>query len=120
MTEPVITDRQQEMAERLLRSVGDVALPDAAAVDRDHPLAAAAQAAALSSAIGRIVLAGVYSTGDTWVQFNADGGSGYASAWPAWAFGIAKDALLSGKKVWVLSNGDPFGSNLVTVLLYAP
>jgi hypothetical protein len=45
---------------------------------------------------------------------------GFASTWPEWAFGIARDSLLYGKKVWVLANGDPFGSNLVNVLLYAP
>lgn len=87
---------------------------------RDHPLTRAAADLATTSLIGRIVLAGRTSSGNTWVQFNADGGSGYASTWPEWAFDLAKDALLYGKKVWVISDGSPFGSNLSQVLLYAP
>jgi hypothetical protein len=43
--------------------------------------------------------------------------TGYSSEWPQWAFELAKAALLTGKQVWVLANGDPFGSNLVTVLI---
>ena len=39
--------------------------------------------------------------------------------WPQWAFSLAKDALLANKRVWVGSNGDPFGSNLVFVLILA-
>jgi hypothetical protein len=48
-----------------------------------------------------------------------DGNGGFASSWPGWAFELAKSALLSNKRVWVISNGDPFGSNLLQVLLLA-
>ena len=87
---------------------------------REHPLTAAADAQALASGIGRIVLAGSSSSGSTWVQVNLDGGGGFASAWPQWAYAIARDALINNIKVWVLANGDPFGSNLTQVLLYRP
>lgn len=46
-------------------------------------------------------------------------GSGYSSTWPLWAFELAKAALLYGKKVFIIANGDPFGSNLVQVLIFA-
>ena len=73
---------------------------------------------ALRSAIGPIVLAGRSKTGDTWVQFNDTAtNTGYLSSWPEWFFEIAKAAMLYNKQVWVMSNGDPFGSNLEQVLL---
>jgi hypothetical protein len=110
----------QEKVESVLERVGEVSLPDVGVGARQHPLAEAATAAALTSGIGRIVLAGSYASGQRWVQFNVDGGGGFASVWPEWAFEIARDALLHNIKVWVIANGDPFGSNLTTVLLYAP
>jgi hypothetical protein len=109
-----------EREARLLEPVGAIETAEVALGRQPHPLAAAAAAAGFTSLIGTIVLAGRYASGSTWVQFNADSDGGYASAWPEWAFGIAEEALLAGKKVWVLSNGDPFGSNLTSVLLYAP
>jgi hypothetical protein len=72
-----------------------------------------------SSFIGRIALAGQTSSGSFWVQFNVDGNGGFASSWPGWAFELGKSALVSNKRVWVISNGDPFGSNLVQVLILA-
>jgi hypothetical protein len=109
----------REKAESVLRSIGDVALSDVAIGGQRHPLADASDAAGLTSLIGNIVLAGQYASGSYWVQFNS-GSSGWASTWPAWAYEIARDALLYNKKVWVLSNGDPFGPNITSVLLYAP
>jgi hypothetical protein len=107
-------------AATVLESLGEVQVRDVSVGVQQHPLAQAAQAAELTSGVGRIVLAGRYPSGDTWVQFNLDGGGGYASAWPEWAYEIARDAMLHTVKVWVLSDGDPFGSNLSLVLLYAP
>jgi hypothetical protein len=86
---------------------------------QEHPLTKAANAQALTSGIGRIVLAGSSPSGSKLVQVNV-GNSGFSSVWPEWAFAIAKDALLNNIKVLVISNGDPFGSNLTQVLLYAP
>jgi hypothetical protein len=101
-------------------ALDDLKIPDVEIGLRDHPLSRIAAEQAITSNIGRVVLAGRTSSGSTWVQFNVDNAGGYASTWPEWAFEIAKDALLTGKKIWVLANGDPFGSNLVNVLLYAP
>lgn len=68
---------------------------------------------------GKIAFAGQASNGIYNVQFNVDNGSGYSSNWPGWAFELAKSALLYGKKVFVIANGDPFGSNLVQVLIFS-
>jgi hypothetical protein len=81
-------------------------------------LADAVARAGFQSSIGTIAFAGQYAAGNYNVQFNAQNGSGYSSSWPQWAFALAKDALLANKKVWVGSNGDPFGSNLVFVLIF--
>jgi len=35
---------------------------------------------------------------------------------PEWAFGVAEGALHFNKKVWVIYNNQPFGSNLLQVL----
>ncbi len=68
---------------------------------------------------GKIAFAGQASNGIYNVQFNADNGTGYSSNWPGWAFELAKLALLYSKKVFVIANGEPFGSNLVQVLLFS-
>ncbi|MCU1575060.1 MAG: hypothetical protein JWO93_3142 [Micrococcaceae bacterium] len=80
-------------------------------------IADAAAAAGFQSATGTIAFAGQYSSGAFAVQFNVLNGGGFSSTWPQWAFELAKDALLGNKRVWVASNGDPFGSNLVFVLI---
>jgi hypothetical protein len=115
-TQAATRDKQVDV----LDALGDVSIADVNIGLSEHPLAKAASARALTSNIGRVVLAGSSASGVKWVQFNVDGGSGYASSWPDWAFAIARDALLNNIKVWVLANGDPFGSNLTQVLLYAP
>ena len=84
----------------------------------EHPLALAAGQQAISSAIGTIAFAGQYATGQFAVQFNRSDGPGFSSAWPQWAYEIAKTALVSGKRVWVFSNGDPFGPNLTAVMIF--
>jgi hypothetical protein len=78
-------------------------------------IATAVQAAGFQSSIGTIAFAGQNSNGSFSVQFNVQNGGGFSSAWPQWAFSLAKDSLLANKRVWVGSNGDPFGSNLVFV-----
>ena len=71
---------------------------------------------AANSFIGTVAFAGQASNGSFNVQFNT-GNTGYSSSWPQWAFDQAKPALLYEKRLWVISNGDPFGSNLLTVLI---
>ncbi len=80
-------------------------------------IATAVQAAGFQSSTGTIAFAGQNSTGSFSVQFNVQNGGGFSSAWPQWAFSLAKDALLGNKRVWVGSDGDPFGSNLAFVLI---
>jgi hypothetical protein len=70
----------------------------------------------VDSYIGTVAFIGRTSTGDYDVQFNT-GNTGYSSAWPEWAFEMAKTSLVTGKQLWVISNGVPFGSNLLTVIV---
>jgi hypothetical protein len=90
---------------------------DVSGVPRE--MVAEVEAAGLQSSVGTITFAGQNSNGGYSVQFDVQNGSGFSSAWPQWAFSLAKDALLANKRVWVGSNGDPFGSNLVFVLVLA-
>ena len=68
--------------------------------------------------LGKIAFVGQTSGGGYSVQFNVDDDGGYSSTWPQWAFELVKSALLYGKKVFVIANGDPFGSNLIQVLIF--
>jgi hypothetical protein len=68
---------------------------------------------------GKIAFAGQAANGIYNVQFNADNGTGYSSVWPVWAFELAKSALLYDKRLVIIANGDPFGSNLVQVLIFS-
>ena len=72
------------------------------------------KAAGLGSDIGSIAYAG-RSSGSGQVQVNI-GSGGFASNWPEWAFGVAEGALHFNKKVLLLYNNQPFGSNLLQVL----
>ena len=72
------------------------------------------KAAGIGSDIGSIAYAG-RSSGSGQVQVNISSG-GFASTWPEWAFGVAEGALHFNKKVWVIYNNQPFGSNLLQVL----
>jgi hypothetical protein len=72
-------------------------------------------AAGINADIGSIVYAGRTSSGSGPVQVNI-GSSGFASIWPEWAFGVAEGALHFNKKVFVIYNDQPFGSNLLQVL----
>jgi hypothetical protein len=73
------------------------------------------QPAGISVAIGSIGLAGRNPSGSGSVQLNI-GSGGYGSIWPEWAYGVAEGALHFNKKVIVLYNDQPFGSNLLQVL----
>jgi hypothetical protein len=73
------------------------------------------KAAGIGSDIGSIAYAGRAPSGSGQVQVNISSG-GFASIWPEWAFGVAEGALHFNKKVWVIYNNQPFGSNLLQVL----
>ena len=74
--------------------------------------------AGFQATTGTIAFAGQYASGGYAVQYNDQNG-GFSSTWPLWAFELAQAALIGSKRVWVASNGDPFGSNLVFVLILA-
>jgi hypothetical protein len=103
-----VTSRLEEATEELMTPSDELA-----GVSRR--LVEAVGAAGLQATTGTIAFAGQYATGSYNVQYNNQNG-GFSSTWPQWAFELAKEALVSGKRVWVASNGDPFGSNLVFVL----
>lgn len=69
--------------------------------------------------LGKIAFAGQAANGSYYVQFNTESGAGYSSVWPAWAFELAKSALLYNKRLFLIANGDPFGQNLIQVLMLA-
>jgi len=81
----------------------------------EYPSARVAARLGLTVMVGRIGSIGRYSDGSGSVEFYVSGGSGYGSAWPEWAFDLARDALLHDKKVRVIAKGDPYGDNLVQV-----
>ena len=81
------------------------------------PIHKAATALGLSSFIGTVAFVG-RTPSDYEVQFNT-GNTGYSSSWPAWAADMARLSLETGKRLWVISNGDPFGFNLVNVIVLA-
>ena len=63
---------------------------------------------------GSIALAGRNLSGSGVVAINI-GSTGYSSEWPEWAYGVAEGALHFNRKVLVVYNNDPFGSNLLQV-----
>ena len=71
--------------------------------------------AGISSDVGYIAYAGRSSTGSGQVQIDISSG-GYASTWPEWAYAVAEGALHFNKKIWVIYNNQPFGSNLLQAL----
>jgi hypothetical protein len=83
----------------------------------ESPIHKTAIALGLSSLIGTVAFVGRTATDDL-VQFNT-GNTGYSSIWPAWAADMARLSLETGKKLWVLSNGDPFGSNITDAIVLA-
>jgi|LGVE01.1.fsa_nt_gb hypothetical protein len=105
-----------ELQERLDQEFAQVVTTELAEGPHLQQLSSTAISLGFDSYIGSIAFAGQRSSGSYSVQFNA-GNTGYSSAWPQWAFEQAKSALLYGKKLWVISNGKPFGSNLSSVLI---
>ena len=82
-----------------------------------HPLVTAAQRPGLKWAFGTIPYAGRWATGEPAVTFNSPQTGSHASAWPEWAYEIAKDALLADRRVFITYNDEPFGANLIFVSL---
>jgi hypothetical protein len=70
----------------------------------------------LQSNFGWVILAGPNSDGTFHVEF-ATTGAGWVSNWPKWAYEPALLSLLHRKNLWVISNGDPLGDNLLQVVV---
>jgi hypothetical protein len=110
---------EQTMVEeenRFQQLIADLKIPSGEVSGVPQKLADAVAKAGLEATTGTIAFAGQYASGDYAVQYNNQNG-GFSSAWPQWAFELAKAALLGNKRVWVAANGDPFGFNLVFVLV---
>lgn len=110
------TKTTAELSARLEMALANVRTTIEDVTGAPRHLADAVEAAGFYSAVGTVAFAGQNASGQHQVQFN-EPGHGYSSTWPQWAFELAKSALLADKKVWVASNGDPFGSNLVFVMI---
>jgi hypothetical protein len=88
-------------------------------------LAAIAARLDIQAFTGRIAAVGQFTAeypygGWLYVTFADDGGNGggaYASQWPQWAFNLAQTALVSGRNVFLVANGEPIGDNLIEVWL---
>ena len=105
-----------DLAARIDRATAEMKIRDTELAGVPRQLADAVAQAGFQASIGTIAFAGQYATGSFAVQYNAQNG-GFSSTWPQWAFELAKAALLGNKRVWVASDGDPFGNNLVFVMI---
>ena len=103
---------------RIEQAAAGIKTPSSELLSLPKQLADSVAQAGFQASIGTIAFAGQYASGGFAVQFNDQNG-GFSSSWPQWAFELAKAALLGNKRVWVASNGDPFGTNLVFVMIMA-
>ncbi|GII01546.1 hypothetical protein [Planobispora takensis] len=112
--------QQSDVALKFEQASAELVIQDVSRPGLPQQLMDVVTQASISSFTGRIAFAGQNSSGNHSVQFNDENANtGYSSTWPQWAFELAKAALLGNKRVWVLSNGSPFGNNLVSVLILA-
>lgn len=89
-----------------------------ARTDRHASLWKSAAAQEAQGLIGTIRYAGRSADGDNHICLDTLTGS-HDMRWPDWAFTLAKDALLSGRRVFVMARGEPFGAELLEVHLLA-
>lgn len=115
-----MTDQAEltDVVARLERAAAEIKVTGGDLASPPSQLADLVTQAGFQATTGTIAFAGQYASGGYAVQYNDQNG-GFSSTWPQWAFELARDALIGGKRVWVASNGDPFGSNLVFVLILA-
>jgi len=115
MTEQAFAD----VVARIEQAAAEIKIPGTELVSPPTQLTDIVAQAGFQSSTGTIAFAGQYATGSYAVQYNEQNNGGFSSLWPQWAFELAQAALLGNKRVWVASNGDPFGANLVWVLILA-
>ena len=111
-----VTGDVAALAAKFQQATAELTIPDVNRGRlRDH-LATAVGPLGVSVYVGTIANVGGDFSGGNQVQFDDPAtNTGYASAWPHWAFGLAQVALLTGKKVLLAASGDPFGANLLSV-----
>jgi hypothetical protein len=109
-----LADLQKQVTEKL----DGVRVTDFGDTPKYQALANAINALTVDSYIGNVAFIGRDSSGGYSVQFNT-GNTGYSSSWPEWAFEMAKTSLVTSKRLWVIANGVPFGSDLLNVMVLA-
>jgi hypothetical protein len=109
-----------DLAARFQRATAELTIPGPGRAQVRDQLANIAGPLGISVYVGTIANVGLNASGGNQVQFDDPAtNTGYVSQWPQWAFGLAEAALLGGKEVLLVANGDPFGSNLIDVLILA-
>jgi len=107
-----------DLAAKFQQATAELTIPDVSRARLREHLVNAAGPLGISVYVGTIANVGQNSSGGNQVQFDDPAtNTGYASAWPPWAFGLAQPALLAGKEVLLVANGLPFGFNLLDVLI---
>ena len=115
-----VTSTTTDLAAKFHRATAELKIQDVSRAKVAARFAHAAAPLGISVYLGTIANVGRNSSGGNQVQFDDPAtNTGYVSEWPQWAFGLAEPALLGGKEVLLVANGDPFGVNLVDVLILA-
>jgi hypothetical protein len=113
-----VTSEVSDLTANFQQAIAQLTISDASRDGLRKQFASAASPLGLSVYIGTIANVGEDSAGGNQVQFDDPStNTGYASAWPPWAFALARAALLADKDVLVVANGLPFGSNLLNLLI---
>lgn len=107
----------EDLNMRLRAEIAQLTLPEMPVSDQLESIASKAAQVGATSYTGTVAFFGQNSTAGYQVQFNVDNAGGFSSTWPQWAYEHAKAAKLYAKKLWILANGDPFGSNLLFVMV---
>lgn len=84
----------------------------------DELLEKLVKAAGYTLYVGHVYHAGIQfnSSGQNYfVSFIADNGVSCSGGWPNWAYPVARDAVLHGKKLQLVADGTPCGQNLLWV-----
>ena len=113
-----VTSDVTGLAAQFQQAIAELRIPSVSRDGSREQLAKAAGPLGLSVYVGTIANVGENSVGGNQVQFDDPStNTGYVSAWPQWAFGLAQSALLASKDVLLVASGLPFGSNLLSVLI---
>ncbi|HEY6839260.1 MAG TPA: hypothetical protein VI389_10990 [Geobacteraceae bacterium] len=109
--------RGQKLVE-LSKKLNEVVIHAASADEKLRELSRLVEELNLKSNKGWINHAGRVADGTFQVEFDIHS-DGYSSRWPQWAYEVALQAVIHNKKVWVISDGIPYGQNLLQVIMLA-